>query len=747
MACPRRRRLVCDCISASKGISPCARAANVWKYTERNPPNGSFANVYAVDYPDFSLISRAPGIGSRRGLRFRREWHIFDLKGETRPVELSSGSSRRPDIQGLRAVAVLLVVAFHAGLPVPGGFVGVDVFFVISGFVITGMIHRERSSTGRFRFGRFYLRRFKRLTPALALMVGVTMIMAFLLLSPFGTQQLAAQTGIGAMLLVANFVIARSTGDYFAPPAGSNPLLHTWSLSVEEQFYLMFPAVLIFGWLLSHRALRIPWIRARQIPWVTVLLGTGALVSFWLAMAGVSALGRLAPSAKYLVGFYAPFTRAWEFAVGALLALVTTSRSRHTGRHAQVVAWLGAGLLAASASMINGTTPFPGPWTLLPVGGTLLLIAAGTHHTTLVNRALALSPLAKVGDWSYSIYLWHWPLRVFAVYLWPQAPFVAVLAVALSILPAVASYRWVEQPIRRLPPLTPQRTLGLVLTVVSPAILLAATVHTAADKYWIPRYKSGTLSAYQGDTGWTDFQLYLDNNYYACTDKVFREGAHKWGGINNCHQSKPGSRIDVAIVGDSHAEALFPGLAEALPNKNIVYYTRDALPVRSVTGLAQIIDDVASDPAIGTVIVTAAWGARPAPRSSELVGTLEAFTSKGKAVFVTDDVPIFPFDAVACKYRKAPILPSTVLCSEDRRAFETEYATYYPQLRAAVDKVPGVQLLNTAAYFCNSDVCSMNKGDVLLYRDSNHVNLIGTRYLANRMLADFPQFSSAITQP
>jgi peptidoglycan/LPS O-acetylase OafA/YrhL len=654
--------------------------------------------------------------------------------------------SRRLDIQGLRAVAVLLVVAFHAGLPVPGGFVGVDVFFVISGFVITGMIHRERSSTGRFSFGRFYLRRFKRLTPALALMVGVTMVLAFLLLSPFGTQQQAAQTGIGAMLLVANFVIAQSTGDYFAPPAGSNPLLHTWSLSVEEQFYLMFPAVLLFGWVLSQRARRIPWLRARQIPWVTVLVGTAALISFWLAMAGVSALGPLAPSATYLVGFYAPFTRAWEFAAGALLALATTSRGLRSGRHTQVVAWLGAALLAASASMINATTPFPGPWTLLPVGGTLLLIAAGTHQTTWVNRALALPAMAKAGDWSYSIYLWHWPLRVFAVYLWPQAPFAAVLAVTLSILPAVASYRWVEQPIRRLPPLRPRRTLGLVGVVVSPALLLAATVDTAAANYWIPRYKSGTLSAYQGDTGWTDFERYLDNTYYACSDQVFNDGARKWGGVNNCHQSKPVSRIDVAIIGDSHAEALFLGLADALSNKNVVYYTRDGLPLRSVTGLAEIIDDVASNPAIGTVIVTAAWGARPAPKVGELAGTLEAFRSKGKAVFVTDDVPTFYFDAVACKYRKAPILPSAVLCSEDRRVFEAQYATYYPELREAVDKVLGVQLLNTAAYFCNSDVCSMTKGKALLYRDSNHVNIIGSRFLANRMLADFPQFRSAINQ-
>ncbi len=155
--------------------------------------------------------------------------------------------SRRPDIQGLRAVAVLMVVAFHAGLPLRGGFVGVDVFFVISGFVITGMLLRERRATGRIRFGQFYLRRFRRLTPALALMVTVTMIISAAILSPLGTQQVAAKTGIGAMLLAANVVIARMTGRYFDADAATNPLLHTWTLSVEEQFYLAFPALIALG--------------------------------------------------------------------------------------------------------------------------------------------------------------------------------------------------------------------------------------------------------------------------------------------------------------------------------------------------------------------------------------------------------------------------------------------------------------------------------------------------------------------
>lgn len=160
---------------------------------------------------------------------------------------------RRLDIQGLRAIAILMVVAFHSGLPVPGGFVWVDVFFVISGFVITAMLMREWATTGRIRFGRFYVRRFKRLTPALALMVAVTMIISVFVLSPLGTQQTAAKTAFGAILLVANLVIARTTGGYFSAPAEINPLLNVWSLSVEEQFYLGFPAILAVGWLLARK--------------------------------------------------------------------------------------------------------------------------------------------------------------------------------------------------------------------------------------------------------------------------------------------------------------------------------------------------------------------------------------------------------------------------------------------------------------------------------------------------------------
>lgn len=315
------------------------------------------------------------------------------------------------------------------------------------------------------------------------------------------------------------------------------------------------------------------------------------------------------------LGFYSPFTRAWEFAVGALLALVTNQFIRSKS-HAEVIAWLGVTLLGGSALLIYGATPFPGPWTLLPVGGTLLLIAAGTHHAPRVNRVLALA-IVKVGDWSYPIYLWHWPVKVFAAHLWPESSISPLLGVMLAVLPAVASYHWVEEPLRRFPSLTRPRTVGLLTAVVLPSVICAVALDFAANEYSLPRYKTGAVPiTHHGDIDWADFFLYVREKYYPCSDLAVRDNALKSDveGITRCWQSKPGSRIDVALVGDSHAEHLFLGMAEALPNKNIVYYTRVGLPVDSTDGMSRIINDVAADPAIHTIIVSAEWAARKSGR-------------------------------------------------------------------------------------------------------------------------------------
>ena len=391
---------------------------------------------------------------------------------------------RRLDVQGLRAVAVLVVVAFHAGLPCPGGFIGVDVFFVISGFVITGMLHREWATAGRIRFGRFYSRRFKRLTPALAVMVTVTVIVSAVALSPLGVQQTTTKTAAGTILLVANFVIARTTGGYFDAPASTNPLLNTWSLSVEEQFYLAFPAVVAIGWLMARR---------RRFLQGTPYILVGAIAALSFSLAVITSMGWTPAHAAWLVGYYSPFTRGWEFAVGALLALVLTKVTISSKVLGTMFGLLGAGMVAASLWVITATTPFPGWWALLPVIGTLLVLLAGHQRHNVVSKQLSARPMARIGDWSYSIYLWHWPFIVVAGLLWPREPVVLLAAAVLSFGPALASYRWVETPLRSIQTASRTKFAWIVAVTVSPPLFLALVLgFVAQNGYW-----SGTVREFQ----------------------------------------------------------------------------------------------------------------------------------------------------------------------------------------------------------------------------------------------------------
>lgn len=449
----------------------------------------------------------------------------------------------RRDIQGLRAFAVLVVIAFHAGLPLPGGFVGVDVFFVISGFVITAMLRREWRATGSIRFRRFYARRFLRLTPALAVMVAIVMLLSIPLLSPFGTQQAAAQTGIGAMLLLANVVIARTSGGYFDPAAELNPLLNTWSLSVEEQFYLVFPAVLFLGWWIARRAGRL-----RGATGVLVL--AVAIVSFGAAL--LNAAGTVGPRTEFLFGFYGPVSRAWEFAVGALLALVVTRVERLPGLLASALAWVGAVGLVASLWLIDEATPFPGPWTLLPVLATAAVIAAGTGHSPVPTRLLSTRPAVAVGDWSYSLYLWHWPVIVFAAVLWPGNELMLVIAAAVSVVPALASYRWVEQPLRGRT-LRPPRFAALVGAVVLIPIALALVLWAGANRFWGLGDLSGAAAAQR------QWEVVSEE----CLDLSTTRSVPTRVGAEGCVWNEGGEGVPVYLVGDSAAAQYLAGVRQA----------------------------------------------------------------------------------------------------------------------------------------------------------------------------------------
>ncbi|OHU41419.1 acyltransferase family protein [Mycobacteroides chelonae] len=384
---------------------------------------------------------------------------------------------RRRDIQGLRAVAVLLVVAYHSGLPVPGGFIGVDVFFVISGFVITRLLLRETDRTDHIDLRRFYARRVRRLLPALALLIVVVLPIAAVIQSPLGSMQVAARTAAAAALFVSNAVLFLEPSGYFAAPAAMNPFLHTWSLAVEEQFYLIFPATMALAAYVAARR------RASRLVVTFSLLLALSVASLLLAIYLTASDGLPFHAHNAAFSFYSSPTRAWEFGVGALIALAESRIRRWDTRVALPIAALGAAGVTWGAVAISAADPFPGINALVPVLGVGLLIIAGTVPSRQpVGWWLSSAPMQWIGDLSYSWYLWHWPLIVFvnnllgAEHRW-LVPSVGVL----SLLPAWLSKRYVEDPIRTGRKLADLRAPRLAAASVGVAVFVSAVTFGAAQ--------------------------------------------------------------------------------------------------------------------------------------------------------------------------------------------------------------------------------------------------------------------------
>ncbi len=394
------------------------------------------------------------------------------------------GGGFRPDIEGLRAVAVLLVLFYHARFRAPGGYVGVDVFFVLSGFLITGLLLRELGSTGRISMSAFYARRARRLLPAAALALLVTAVASAILLPPLRVQDVAKDIG-AAGLYVSNMWFAFQATNYLASDLPPSPVLHFWSLGVEEQFYLFWPALLALVAGGAFAAGRI----ADGIRRVGVTLAVTFVVSLVLA---VWLTGVQQPWA-----FFSLPTRAWELALGGLLALPAARRV--PARLAPALGWLGLALVVASGLLLNNATPFPGLAALVPTVGSALVIASGLPRPqapaadggpqALVGRSilpspvivLGLAPVRYLGRISYSLYLWHWPILVLPAAVLGELPGPARLGlVVASILVAGASQRWVEEPIRhgRFVGLRPARVLkiagGATLTVAALAVAVGA---------------------------------------------------------------------------------------------------------------------------------------------------------------------------------------------------------------------------------------------------------------------------------
>lgn len=372
----------------------------------------------------------------------------------------------RADIQGLRALAVLAVLLFHAGVPLKGGYLGVDAFFVISGFVIGSSLLNEFRATGKLNLYRFYSRRIFRLAPNLGITVFVTLLFSVFLLPPLGAQLVAAQTGLGAVTLMANYVIAKTTGGYFDKPAESNPLLNMWSLAVEEQFYLVLPAAL-FGCFLLLRwkkslapMLVFGGILVAFASWCLSFFGAQQSIDFLnplfheiglifnrvhSILSSAFSLPALDTSTDWLFGFYSPLTRLWEFLVGFLILFIKVP---FRGRWADLAYGLSFVTLVISFSLLPAPASDLNPFTIIPVLCTALLILLGATNESIIRNTLSGNVARYIGDRSYSLYLWHWPFIVLAIALFPENPFMALIGASLSIPISFLAFRFIETPWR-----------------------------------------------------------------------------------------------------------------------------------------------------------------------------------------------------------------------------------------------------------------------------------------------------------
>jgi peptidoglycan/LPS O-acetylase OafA/YrhL len=652
----------------------------------------------------------------------------------------------RPDIEGLRAVAIGAVLLCHAGLAfAPGGFVGVDVFFVISGFLITRLLIAEMEATGGVSLARFYARRMKRLLPLVAIVLIAVALAASVLFSPWRSDAVAGDIRAAAMYVV-NWRFASQSLDYFGAGVDGSPVEHMWSLSIEEQFYFVWPAILLaatWWWRRNGYDIRTP-------AWVAIA-GIGAF-SFAYCVTYTSA----EPNAAY----FSTLTRAWELALGGAIAL--TPQVRLPSRAASALGLLGFGAIGWAIVRYSSRTPFPGVAALVPTLGTAALIVVGGAGRSLVERLLTLAPVRYVGRISYAWYLWHWPILVFADARWgPLSTIERIGAVAFSAIPTILSHHFVEQPLRRLSALRLRPQLGLALGVACSAAAVIAAAGLVASEERVPTLTEaqvrGAGALASQDTpqrtarglrpdpvhpGDDRSRMQDDGCLTKLEDTVSRD----------CVYGDVDSRRTVVLFGDSLAVQYFPALdqlarqhhwrlvgltkAGCPPVETEVYSHRLERDYHECTTwrdgtLARIADR--EHPAM--TIVTGRMST-PAMRDGTLlnpaasrvamergyVQMLERLRESGTKVVAIKDLPRSP--------RNVPDCVSASLEDFDRCAFRrtTENSEEFDARAARM--VRGVRLIDMTPVVCPRGLCRAVIGDAITFRDYDHLTPTFARTLA-----------------
>ena len=619
------------------------------------------------------------------------------------------GMKYRSDIDGLRAVAILPVVAYHAGLAfVPGGFVGVDVFFVISGYLICRLINDEIKD-GSFTVAGFYKRRVMRLFPALFAMLLATSALAYFYLLPIELKEFS-DSMIAAMTYVSNIFFALTT-DYFDAPAETKPLLHTWSLSVEEQFYIACPLFMLACHRFCPRRLN-------------ALIATGALLSF---AAAVLAYTRNPTFAFFLTPF-----RAWELLLGALLG-IRFFPAPASADLKSVMGGAGLALVLFAVFGFSRDTPLPLA-TATACVGTALIIHSSENGVSIVGRLLSWRPVVFIGLISYSLYLWHWPIMVFHRsdgFLFAQASVTAKLGlIAVSIGVAYLSWKFVELPFRiRNKTISVRLALGSALasmTVVGALGATALALNGAPYRFPPSVVAIGSYLGYDPAAAFRAGRCYLGANRQTFDTKT-------------CLTKDP-TRPNYLLIGDSHAAQLWLGLSSVLTSVNLMQATVTmcrpvrvevaALDSRKCPQLMHFIfDDYLLNEKVDKVLLAASWKEEDMPK---LAATLDYLKEHGIAAAVFG--PIVEYDYAL------PRLLADAIRYHDPQLVDRERTAAVPVLDRRMRMLvtgKGVTYISTYDAMCKSGTCDkFVVGNIPFQFDAGHLTAEGSIALAEKLRDD-----------